>query len=184
MPRRYGESLSSWSGQVLQAGKFGTIDGMLTITRAQSSKLSAYDALVSELYVTLNRNASHDRQSNASHSAVALKVLISMTARMFSGCLHQYHAGRPLMLCLPGHCQQVLVSLRRWRDPSKSAFACSKASRGVTTHATLSSISPDTESIAGAGIIKAQVQCKTAVVNPVRDCRVALSDSVYSVAAQ
>ena len=81
---------------------------------------------------------------------------------MFTGVLYQACAARPLLQCLPGHSQQALVSLQRWQRSSSLAVLSGKQTRHYATPELMSAEPAEADSVAGAGVIKAQVQSKVA----------------------
>ena len=76
---------------------------------------------------------------------------------LFTGTLCQGYAFKPFTQRSLAHSQQVLVSLQRWQPPSRS-FNC-KQSKRHTTQATAPAETVEMD-VAGAGVIKAQVQSK------------------------
>lgn len=81
---------------------------------------------------------------------------------MFTGVLYQACAARPLLQCLPGHSQQAMVSLQRWQRSSSLAVLNCKQTRHYATPDLMSAEPAEADSVAGAGVIKAQVQSKVA----------------------
>lgn len=63
---------------------------------------------------------------------------------------------------LPGHSPQALVSLQRWHRTLRSAVHSSKRTRQYISHIKASeTAASEVDSVAGAGVIKTQVQSKT-----------------------
>ena len=78
---------------------------------------------------------------------------------VLQGVMTRTCAARPLLRCLPGHKPQQLLSLKQWPSSNRASRERDSA-RCIATRVASTAEPVETDSVGGAGVLKAQVQSK------------------------